>query len=78
MVPRPDVFGKRHSMDFDIVVIGAGIAGATAAAHLSPHKRLGTPLEGAGLVSLLSGLETTLSLSSHADELLGKVGGEKC
>ena len=27
-------------MDFDIVVIGAGIAGATAAAHLSPHRRV--------------------------------------
>jgi len=27
-------------MDFDIVAIGAGIAGATAAAHLSPHRRV--------------------------------------
>lgn len=27
-------------MDFDIVIIGAGIAGATAAAHLSPHRRV--------------------------------------
>lgn len=27
-------------MDFDIVVIGAGIAGATAAAHLSAHRRV--------------------------------------
>lgn len=27
-------------MDFDIVVIGGGIAGATAAAHLSPHRRV--------------------------------------
>ena len=27
-------------MDFDIVVIGAGIAGATAAAHLSPYRRV--------------------------------------
>jgi D-arginine dehydrogenase len=27
-------------MDFDIVIIGAGIAGATAAAHLSPQRRV--------------------------------------
>ncbi len=27
-------------MDFDIIIIGAGIAGATAAAHLSPHRRV--------------------------------------
>ena len=26
--------------DYDIIVIGAGIAGATAAAHLSPHRRV--------------------------------------
>ena len=26
--------------DFDIAVIGAGIAGATAAAHLAPHRRV--------------------------------------
>lgn len=26
--------------DFDIIVIGAGIAGATAAAHLAPHRRV--------------------------------------
>ncbi len=26
--------------DFDIVVIGAGIAGSTAAAHVSPHRRV--------------------------------------
>ena len=27
-------------MAYDIIVIGAGIAGATAAAHLSPHRRV--------------------------------------
>ena len=27
-------------MGYDIIVIGAGIAGATAAAHLSPHRRV--------------------------------------
>ncbi|HEY8288714.1 MAG TPA: FAD-binding oxidoreductase [Acetobacteraceae bacterium] len=28
------------TQDFDVVVIGAGIAGATAAAHLAPHRRV--------------------------------------
>ncbi|HET6236588.1 MAG TPA: FAD-binding oxidoreductase [Acetobacteraceae bacterium] len=28
------------TQDFDIVVVGAGMAGSTAAAHLAPHKRV--------------------------------------
>lgn len=32
--------GAVDTQDFDIVVIGAGIAGATAAAHLAPHRRV--------------------------------------
>ena len=28
------------TQDFDIIVVGAGMAGSTAAAHLAPHKRV--------------------------------------